>query len=228
MLTREDVEKYSASLPERCRPEEFPDRYPDILKLFLMEEIIMDKYCEGMSHEIRFGGISGEFGVIFYGDTNHPAAGYAMAADTAEIPDQAVLADHQKLRFWFRFGVRPQSVVRPYGEVCQLADELAAKLEAVGWAAAPAIEDYPDTRSSVDDLVDTDSFEYWGKPEAEFPRQPSAHGYNAAGGFTLVAEKLGTQPVFSADEIEAIRQLALECGRQVYGRGPEAEEESNA
>lgn len=180
----------------------------------------MMEYREGMDYHIRFGGISGEYGVILYGDADHWAAGYAVDAAMAEIPDQACLSDHQKLCFWFRFGVRPQSVVRQYGEVCQLADELTAKLEAVGWTAAPAIDDYPDTGSSVDDLVNTDSWEYWGKPEAEFPCQPSAHGYNAAGGFTLVVEKLGTQPIFSADELEAIRRLAIECGQQVYGSAP--------
>ena len=171
-------------------------------------------YTKGMPYDLRFGGKYGEdqFGVCLYGDANHPAAGWAMEAATAEHPAQAALSDHQKLSFWFRF-----ADIRPYGQVRDLFDKVVELLEQAGWKMAPAIEGLPDTGSSIGRLVDTT----WGpeyRDETEFPPEPSSHGYNAAKEFVVVVERKGTRPEFSPEEIETIQGLARQAGRMVFGR----------
>ena len=71
------------------------------------------QYTKGMTYDVRFGNFGQEVdacGFCLYGDINQAANPYAMMAMDAEIPDQADLADHQKISFWFRF-----ASIRPYG-----------------------------------------------------------------------------------------------------------------
>ena len=176
------------------------------------------RYSPGFSCHLRFGEYGEQqdaHGVCLYGDVHHAAAQFACdVAGAIEHPDQAALADHQKVSFWFRF-----ADIRPYGKVQDLFDQVATLLEEKGWTAAPAIEGLPDTGSDIGNLVDTTfiaSPHY--RDEEEFPPEPNAHGYNAAGSFTIVVEKTGTKPEFTEAEIEEIRQLAQEAAQMVYGR----------
>jgi hypothetical protein len=173
------------------------------------------RYVPGAPHHIRFGEYGEKVdshGVCLYGDASDPATQWEMDAAQAEVLDQAALTDHQKISFWFRF-----ADIRPYGKVCDLSDQIMTMLEGVGWKRAPTIEGYPDTGSSIDYLADTHEPTHWDKPQEDFPGEPNAHGYNAAGGFSLVVEKLGTKPTFSDAEIEEIRQLALRAAQLVFG-----------
>lgn len=172
-------------------------------------------YEPGKSFDIAFGGPYGKdtHGIWLYGDVNHPDAGWSMEVAQAEVADKACLSDHQKILFWFRF-----EKIRPYGTVVKLYLQITTRLKEAGWQVASALEGYPDTGSSVDNLVDTDSPEYWGKPEANWPREPNAEGYNAAGGLSVVVEKPATEPEFTLDEIEMMQNLAKEFGQIAYGR----------
>lgn len=175
----------------------------------------MNAYTRGFSHHLRFGGKYGndQYGVCLYGDVNHPAAQYACdAAGYIEHPDQAALSDHQKVSFWFRF-----SDIRPYGKVRELFDKVAELIESKGFTVAPAIDDLPDTGSSIGGLADT-SFGPKYRDEVEFPPEPNAHGYNAADELNVVVEKLNSKAEFTADDIETIRSLAKDAARVVYGR----------
>jgi len=173
------------------------------------------RYSPGFSHQIRFGAYGEKMdanGICLYGDVNHAAAQFACdAAGEIEHPDQAALADHQKVSFWFRF-----ADIRPYGKVQDLFDRVAALLKSKGWELAPVVEGLPDTGSSIDNLVDTNAPGHWDKSEEDFPEKPGVQGYNAAGGFSVVIEKLGTKPYFTEDEISELRQLALEAAKFVY------------
>jgi len=172
-------------------------------------------YIPGISYELRFGGPYGsdEHGVCLYGDINHPAAHYACeAAGYIEYPDQAALSDHQKVSFWFRF-----SDIRPYGKVRGLFNRVADLLEKAGWKMAPAIDNLPDTGSSIGGLEDTTLWPNY-RDETEFPAEPNAYGYNAAREFCIVVEKLGTKPEFTPGDIKSIRSLAKKAARIVYGQ----------
>ena len=146
---------------------------------------------------------SNTFGVVFYDDAKGPGAVFAMDAAMAEVPEQACLADHQKVSFWFRFAEK-----RPYGDVKNLWDKVAERLESAGWTVASAVEGYPDTGPSID-YLDT---------VFEFPEMLQAHGYNAAGGFCVIVEKLATKPEFSGAEFIELYTLAKELSQLVYGK----------
>ncbi|MBI4215764.1 MAG: hypothetical protein HY602_03505 [Parcubacteria group bacterium] len=181
------------------------------------------KYVPGFSYHMEFGGPYGhdEHGVCLYGDVNHPAAQYVCdAAGCIEHPDQAALSDHQKVSFWFRF-----SDIRPYGKVLDVFNKVADLLKAKGWEMAQAIDNLPDTGSSIGGLADTSFGGPKYRDEAEFPPEPNAHGYNAADEFCVIVEKQGTKADFSADDIETIRSLARECGVLVFGHELSEEEE---
>lgn len=174
------------------------------------------RYTPGFSCHMRFGEYGERHdahGVCLYGDVHHAAAQFACdAAGAIDHPDQAALSDHQKVSFWFRF-----ADIRPYGKVQETFDHVANLLEAKGWKLAKAIEGLPDTGSSINDLADTNAPGNF-RSEEEFPEKPGVEGYNAAGGFSIVIEKLGTKPEFTKDEIEQLHQLALESAQMVYGR----------
>ena len=181
------------------------------------------RYIPGVVVQIRFGGDQGQdrHGACLYGDVSHPSAPYAiMSVEYAPTPDHVALSDHQKVSFWFEF-----EKLRPYGEIIKASDTVIERLQAVGWAVAPAVPGYPETGSLTRDLVDTGMPEYLGRPEADFPAEPNACGYNAASGFKVVVEKLGTEPIFSEDEIEELRALTRELGKLVYGQQLEPDKE---
>jgi hypothetical protein len=177
---------------------------------------MLGRYFKGMPYLVDFGEYGkgkDRFGFCLYGDASAPGAGYAMVAATAQVPDQAALADCQKVSFWFNL-----ANIRPYGEVVDLFDKVMTRLKEAGWTPSKSVEGYPDTGSSIGDLYDTEDPKFWGKPEADFPREPQAHGYNAADGFVVVVERPGTRPEFTPEEIETIRDLAMEFSRIVFGR----------
>lgn len=165
------------------------------------------KYVKGHFYTERFGeygcGID-QFGFSLIGDINHPIAQFETAP---------VLADHQKVFVWFRF-----AKLKPYGTVVRLLNKLTIELKVAGWKVAETGDIFPETVSSIDDLVDTREMRFLGKPEADFPNKPNIEGYNAAIGFTVVVEKLGTKPEFTEGEIQEIRRIAKEFGRNIYGR----------
>jgi hypothetical protein len=174
------------------------------------------RYIPGAVVQIRLGGDQGQdrHGACLYGDANGPGAAYAMmAVEYAPTSDHVAYSDHQKVTFWFEF-----EGLRPYGEVDKTATTIEVRLQEAGWTLAPAIPDYPETGSSIGDLFDTGMPEYLGRPEADFPAEPNVCGYNAASGFKVVVEKLGTEPIFSEDEIEELHALTRELGEIVYDR----------
>jgi len=160
------------------------------------------EYRAGMAYHMMWKRGDEAVHVCLYGDVNSEAAPWAMDAADALVPDQAGLADHQKWSISFDLGR-----IRQYGEVIDLFKQVADQLEAAGWPTASAVEGHPDTGCTADGLVDTDGPEWWGKPEADWPREPNAHGYNAARGFRVVVERPETKPEFSVDEIAEIRAL---------------------
>jgi len=174
------------------------------------------KYISGISADIHFGGVGRKGdrgGVTLFGDIAHPAAGWAMEACGAEHPRHACLSENQMWSICFKF-----SSVRPYGDVLKQLDEVARLIKAAGWTPAKVIEGLPDTGSSVDDLADTRDYKFAGTPAEAFPEEPFVSGYNAAGGFSFIFEKVGTKPVFSKEDIAAIRQLAGAAMQIVFGR----------
>lgn len=176
----------------------------------------MMSYIVGLCYSI-FWGVFGEgtdqSGINFFGDASHPAAQFSMEAAMAEVPEQAGLSDHKKVSFWFRF-----ATIRSYGQVLDLFERVVERLTAMGWSVAPAIEGTLDTGSSVDNLADTDDPKFWSQERDTWLREPNAGGYNAAGGFTVVVEKVGEKPEFSLEEIETLKKLMAEFNTFVYDR----------
>lgn len=162
------------------------------------------EYVKGMTHDIRWGGPWGSDGskVMLYGDLGNPAAAqWAMDAACAQHPAEAGLSDHQKVAFNFRFAKS-----RKYREVLELSRKCGEQAKAAGWPTAPAIDDLPDTGSSINDLS-VDPLEDRDGPG----------GYNLCRGFTLVVERIGTKPEFSTEEIGELRSLACMMQREVFG-----------
>jgi hypothetical protein len=161
-----------------------------------------NEYKPGIRYFVDFGECSQDaMGLCILGYSSNPAAGYAaMAANSAEPRDCAC----QTVSYWFRF-----ADIRPYGKVTELAEKIAGILKEKGWTIK---------KTFIENLADTDAPSYWGKPESKFPREPQAHGYNAAGGFNLIAEKPGTKPVLTQEEAIEVQRLAIIFSDIVFGR----------
>lgn len=147
--------------------------------------------------------------LCLFGDQNAEGADSWMEAATAEHPQQANLAECQMVSFWFRF---PE--LRQYGEVRGTLDLVFDRVEKEGWTASKPIEGLHDTGSSVGELADTNDPQYLGP---DFPDNPNACGYNAARNFLAVFERLGQPPVFTSSEVDHLRQLMEELGKEIFG-----------
>lgn len=163
----------------------------------------MKKYLKGHPHILRYGGKWGEDRAVlsFYGDQNNPSAPWIMQAATAEIPDEAVLSNHQKLALHFAF-----AEVRPYGEILELLERVTELMKQNDWQEAQRIDGSPSSGSTIDFLE-----ECW-----DFPEEPN-FDFNAAGGFTVVLEKRENNPFFSECEQEKIMTIMEEAMVIVFG-----------
>ncbi len=152
-------------------------------------------------------GMNGEkvdaFGIRFYGDIDKEAGRLGTISEILFDPDMQSMIKNKRITLWFAL-----EKIRPCKDVSALLSELMARLERNG---------YEIMISSLDDLVDTTSPEYAGKPESRFPAyERMIHGYNATRGFSVTAEKRDQQLKISMAEIEIIQKMAVEFGRMVY------------
>jgi len=143
-------------------------------------------------------------GMRFYGDIDDKAKHLGSMSEMFLEPDMLPMIKYRRITIWFTF-----EKICPYNDVSDLLSELMARLSKEGYAIVT---------SSIDALADTSSPEYEGMPERRFPDSERMHGYNAAGGFSVTAEKADSNSFFSLEEIETIQEMAIIFGRQVYGR----------
>ena len=157
--------------------------------------------------KIKFGA-SGDkvdaFGIRFYGDVDSEGKQLGRISELFSDPDAPPMIKNKRITLWFTF-----EKIRSYGKTSNILDQLVAGLKEEG---------YEIIVSSMDDLVDTASLEYKGTPESRFPDSKRTHGYNAAGGFSVTAEKRDNKSKFFLEEIEAVQKLAKKLGRIVYGK----------
>ena len=154
-------------------------------------------------------GMNGEkvdaFGIRFYGDIDKEAGRLGKVSTMMSDPDMPSMITKKRITLWFTL-----EKIRPCKDVSDLLSKLMARLKGNG---------YEIMISSLDDLVDTSSAEYAGKPERKFPAyERMIHGYNATGGFSVTAEKTDPALKISMAEIETIQKMAIEFGRMVYNR----------
>ncbi len=157
--------------------------------------------------KIKFGA-SGDkvdaYGIRFYGDIDNEVRHLGRISELFSDPDAQGMIGNKRITLWFTF-----EKIRSYERVSRLLDDLLAKLREAG---------YEIVFSSIDDLVDTTSFEYQGTPEGSFPDSKRVHGYNAAGGFSVTAEKRDGKTMFLLEEIDAVQKLSKKLGRIIYGK----------
>lgn len=159
--------------------------------------------------KIKYG-LTGEnadaFGMRFYSDNIDPKARHlGRISKELSDTDMPLMNKKRRITLWFTL-----EHIRPCKEVSNLLSELMAILKGNG---------YEIPISSLDDLVDTTSPEYAGKPESRFPLyERTIHGYNASRGFSVTAEKIEPLPDISMAEIETIQKMAIEFAIMVYGR----------
>jgi len=157
--------------------------------------------------KMKFG-ISGDktdaFGIRFYGDIDDRARHLGSIGEIFSDPDMLPMVKHRRITLWFKL-----EKIHPYIMVSNFLGDLTAGLKRAG---------YTILNSSIDELVDTTSNEYEGTPESRFPPSERMHSYNAAGGFSVTAEKTDNKLKFTIEEIETIQELAIIFSRRVYGR----------
>lgn len=154
-------------------------------------------------------GMNGEkvdaFGIRIYGNIDGNAGSLGKISKIQSDPEMPSRIENKRVTLWFSF-----EKIRPCKDVSNLLSESMARLKGKG---------YEIMISSLDDLVDTTSPEYAGKPESRFPAyERMIHGYNATSGFSVTAEKKDPKPKTSMAEIETIQRMATEFGQMVYGR----------
>ena len=154
-------------------------------------------------------GMNGEkvdaFGIRIYGNIDRNAGRLGKISELQSDPDMPSMIENKRITLWFAF-----ENFRPCKDVSGLLSELMARLKE---------NRYEIMISSLDDLVDTNSPEYAGKPESRFPAyERMIHGYNATSGFSVTAEKKDPKLKISMAEIETIQKMAIEFGRMVFGR----------
>jgi hypothetical protein len=143
------------------------------------------------------------FGIRFYGDIGSEVRHLGRIGEMFSDADMSHMISHKRITIWFTF-----ERIRPYEKGSNLLSELITRLREVG---------YKSIISSIDELADTTTPEYKGRPESKFPAAERMHGYNATGGFSVTAEKKDTEPKYSVKEIETIQKLAMKFSRIVYG-----------
>jgi len=144
------------------------------------------------------------FGMRFYGDIDSKAKPLGSIGEIFSDPDVSPMIKNRRITLWFTF-----DKISPYSRVSNHLSALMGRLRKEG---------YTILNSSIDELVDTTSLEYEGTPESKFPPAERMHGYNAAGGFSVTAEKVDSMLIFSIEEIKSIQDIATVLGRKVYGR----------
>jgi hypothetical protein len=153
-------------------------------------------------------GRSGEkvdaFGIRFYADFASQTQCLGIINEIYPDPDVPPLTKNRRITLWFML-----EEIRRYNDLSDYLDMLRSILRKEGFEIVI---------SSIDNLVDTTSPVYTRKPESKFPASRRIHGYNAASGFSVTAEKTDAEPKFSIKEIETIQELAIKFGQTVYGR----------
>jgi hypothetical protein len=145
-----------------------------------------------------------EHGIRFYGNIDNKAKHLTGISELIPDPDVSPMIKYKRVTLWFMF-----ENIRPYMEVIDLINDLEIRLKQ---------KEYSVLASSLDNLVDTTSREYKGRPESKFAVPYRKRGYNAARGFSVTAEKMDAKAKFSILEIEKIKELAVRFGCIVYGR----------
>jgi hypothetical protein len=143
-------------------------------------------------------------GIRFFGDIDSKAKHLTGISELIHDPDVSPMIKHKRVTLWYLF-----ENIRPYIEVFDMINDITVRLRE---------KEYTIIASSLDDLVDTTSGEYKGRPESRFPVPYRKRGYNAARGFSITAEKIDGKLEFSLMEIETIKELAAKVSCTVYGR----------
>jgi hypothetical protein len=143
-------------------------------------------------------------GIRLYGSIDNKTKQFTGISELIPDPDVLPMIQHKRVTLWFTF-----ENIRPYTAVMDLINELEIGLKQRA---------YTIIASSLNDLVDTTSGEYKGRPESNFPVPYKTRGYNAARGFSITAEKVDEEMKFSIIEIEKIKEFAVKFGYIVYGR----------
>jgi hypothetical protein len=144
------------------------------------------------------------FGIRFYGNIDRKLEHLGTISEMLFDPDLPPMVRHKRITLWFTL-----ARIRPYDKVSDLLGRLVIMLRKDG---------YEIIISSIDELVDTTSPEYARKPESQFPAPDRMHGYNAARGFSITAEKNDAKSKFTLEEIEIIQEAAVKFARTVYGQ----------
>jgi hypothetical protein len=142
-------------------------------------------------------------GIRFFGDFENEAYRLSQISEMISSNDIAPPTEQKKLTLWFIF-----KRILPYKSVAGLLDMLILRLQSEGYTIVV---------SFVEHLADTTSPEYKYRSENKFPTSDRMHGYNAAGGFSVTAEKKGAGTQFSVEEIESMQKLAMDHAQIVYG-----------
>lgn len=139
----------------------------------------------------------------FYGEIDHDGKQLGRLGEIFSDANPSPM--NKRVTLWFTFGK-----IRSYDKVSALLDDLVAGLR---------LEGYEIVFSSIDDLVDTStSPEFYNTPESKFPDSLRIHGCNAAGGFSVTAEKKENRSQFSVHEIKTIQNISIKSGMIIYGK----------
>jgi len=153
-------------------------------------------------------GMSGDkadaFGIRFYGNIDKQLESLGSLSNILYNQETPPFTEHKRITLWFTM-----EKLHPYERVSDLLGMLVNVIKREG---------YEVLISSIDELADTTTPEYTNKPEREFPTSNRMHGFNAAQGFSVTAEKNDLSAEFSREEIETIARLAVAFGRTVFGR----------
>jgi len=153
--------------------------------------------------KMKFG-MSGEkvdaMGIRFYGKIDRELEHLGSISEMLSDPDVSPMIKNKRVTLWFTL-----EQIRPYNQVLNLLGELIAMLKR---------EKCTIINSSIDGLVDAP--EYTKKLEGKFAVNGILRGYNAAGGFSVTAEKNDSNLKFSLEEVEKIKNLSTEFGQIVY------------
>src|SRR5512136_37405 len=94
-------------------------------------------------------------GIRFYCNRDNKANQITGISELIPDPHVLPMIQHKRITLWFTF-----KNIRPYTTVMDLLNELDIRLKQKA---------YTIIASSLDDLVDTTSYEYKGRPESNFP-----------------------------------------------------------
>jgi len=156
--------------------------------------------------KIRYGGVGERVdahGIRFYGEIDRKAYNLGYISEIIADREETPFTSHKRVTLWYMF-----AKIRPFNRIMSYLEKLIDILKAEG---------YTIVISSLDELVDTTSREYEGRPERNFPAPDRMRWYNAASGFSITAEKVDAKAEFSVQEIENVQEGAMKLSREVYG-----------